>query len=96
MNYYFSAPSPGIELVYTDLKLMVKDIQPTSAFIEWRVFSFNEKPLIDGVQIRLCTPSCAPAGKKIINFQFHEKKAEVKSKPPSNTTVAIHLIVNIF
>ena len=64
LNYYFSAPSPGIELVYTDLKLMVKDIQPTSAFIEWRVFSFNEKPLIDGVQIRLCTPSCAPAGKK--------------------------------
>ena len=46
LNYYFSAPSPGIELVYTDLKLMVKDIQPTSAFIEWRVFSFNEKPLI--------------------------------------------------
>ena len=24
------------------------------------------------------------------------EKAEVKSKPPSNTTVAIHLIVNIF
>ena len=27
---------------------------------------------------------------------FREIKAEVKSKPPSNTTVAIHLIVNIF